>query len=132
MPFVVDGRLRSFDLQNEPGSRFWYEETAEGSRWVWQVHHAVCDGLAMRTVVIDSLLQYAKLTDPANADHYAKHCFHKRFQQAELQTRDDFSHVPQPTRKLTTWQRYQECALLSFSTASSAAWDRQGRCANGG
>ncbi len=40
--------------------------------------------------------------------------FHKRFQQAELQTRDDFSHVPQPTRKLTTWQRVKNAHYFHF------------------
>lgn len=53
---------RPFDLRREPGCRFWYqaEHPSGSSRLLVQLHHACCDGVGLRGVLIDMLTGYAK------------------------------------------------------------------------
>lgn len=62
---------RPIDLSSEPGCRYWYgvnQETGR-SRLLIQLHHAACDGVGLRRVLIDTLGSYAKVTD--GVDHHS-------------------------------------------------------------
>ncbi len=48
------------DLRHECGGRYWYGACDSGWRLLIQLHHACCDGVGMRRVMIDSLLGYAQ------------------------------------------------------------------------
>ncbi len=51
------------DLQRECGSRYWYGATEQGWRLMIQFHHACCDGIGLRRVVLDTLSGYAQPID---------------------------------------------------------------------
>ncbi|MEM9825358.1 MAG: hypothetical protein AAF958_02155 [Planctomycetota bacterium] len=58
------------DLTREPGCRFWCQTTdsqttAGRSRILIQLHHAVCDGIGMRQVLIDLLCAYRNASESA-------------------------------------------------------------------
>ena len=106
--------LRPFDLAKEPGCRFWYEESESGSRLLWQVHHAVTDGVGMRPVVIDILLHYAMATSGESVERYSRELYCSRFKAAELLRRSDFSHLPKSKRSISTWQRIKNAKYFHF------------------
>ncbi len=114
-PILIDGKLRPFDLSKEPASRFWYEPLDAGSRVVWQVHHAASDGVGMRPVVIDILLYYAMETASDDPERYERELYCARFRQTELLHRSDVTHLPEPKRKLTAWQRIKNAQYFHFT-----------------
>jgi hypothetical protein len=66
-PPVREGRLIPIDLSRECGSRYWYGATKEGWTLLVQLHHACCDGVGLRRVLIDVLTGYAQGTCSASA-----------------------------------------------------------------
>lgn len=48
------------DLRRECGGRYWYGTCESGWRLMIQLHHACCDGVGMRRVMIDALAGYAQ------------------------------------------------------------------------
>ncbi len=48
------------DLRHECGGRYWYKACETGWRLMIQLHHACCDGVGMRRVMIDTLSGYAQ------------------------------------------------------------------------
>ena len=48
------------DLRRECGGRYWYGTCESGWRLMIQLHHACCDGVGMRRVMIDALSGYAQ------------------------------------------------------------------------
>ena len=115
-PLVVDGMLRAFDLSKEPGCRFWYEEREEGSRVVWQLHHATTDGIGMRSIVIDVLLNYAMETASDGPERYERELYCERYRETELLRRQDYSHLPAAKRGISTWQRIKNAHYFHFCT----------------
>ena len=115
-PPTKEGRLQPIDLRREPGARFWYERTATGSRLLWQLHHCVCDGVAMRAVMIDVLLNYALATGVADAARLEESLLYERFDPLQLVHRYDFSHLPPAKRRLTFWQRLKNAHYFHFLT----------------
>ena len=62
--FAPIPRVRPIDLTQEPGCRVWYQAGFEGnrSRLIFQLHHATCDGVGLRQVIIDVLKGYRDAT----------------------------------------------------------------------
>lgn len=61
----LDPSSKPFDLTSEPGCRYWYHDKTEGgSRLLIQLHHACCDGVGLRQVLIDILSDYAENVGP--------------------------------------------------------------------
>ncbi len=118
-PILIDGKLRPFDLSKEPASRFWYERLGGGSRVVWQLHHAASDGVGMRPVLIDILLYYAIETASDDPERYERELYCARFRQTELLHRSDVTHLPEPKRKLTAWQRIKNAHYFHFKIPRS-------------
>lgn len=66
---------RWIDLRKEPGCQYWYGtktgvdgQDKKKCRLVIQLHHATCDGVGLRRVLIDTLSEYASLTLPAQEE----------------------------------------------------------------
>ncbi len=115
-PPVVDGLLRPIDLHSEAGCRFWYEPTSSGSRLLWQMHHCCCDGVAMRSVLIDILHRYAMATESGDGIATRERLGYERNEIEALNERYDFSHLGQPKRTLSIWQRLKNAHYFHFQT----------------
>lgn len=63
---------RPFNLFRESGVRFWLSEEGTGSRIIIQLHHACCDGVGMRQVLLSTLSAYAKRTTRGNDPEVAQ------------------------------------------------------------
>jgi hypothetical protein len=115
-PPMVSGSPRPIDLTREVGCRFWYRPMEHGSQLIMQVHHCVCDGIAMRSVLIDVLHLYALATDSSSQTSNVgeKSMLFDRYVQTELNNRSDFSHLGQPRRALGTWQRIKNARYFHF------------------
>lgn len=60
-PILVSGAPVPIDLKSECGSRYWYSEQQDGgARLMIQLHHACCDGVGLRRVLLDALTGYAE------------------------------------------------------------------------
>ncbi|MEM6469208.1 MAG: hypothetical protein AAF802_06530 [Planctomycetota bacterium] len=94
-------RLRPFDLAVEPGCRFWFDLKPSKSRLILQLHHAVCDGIGIRSFLIDLLAEYARSSGATvSSPRYTP-------DSDRLLGRADFSAVEQspPKIKLRWWEK---------------------------
>ncbi|TWU67439.1 hypothetical protein [Crateriforma conspicua] len=108
---------RPIDLWKHPGCRYWYDVNpkTDKSRLTIQLHHAVCDGVGLRRVLIDVLAAYAKATDNRadSSDENASQSTRRRVRRGEqldvsrLCDRADYSSIlsREPKIQLTTWDR---------------------------
>ena len=121
---ISQGRPRRIDLFSEPGCRYWYEERSQGkSRLMIQLHHAACDGVGLRRVLIDTLSSYAKETtpEPMLDPEYDSPKMVKRRKREEpifdrLADRADFSAVTsRPAAvKMSAWQKLRNAYYFHF------------------
>lgn len=131
---IVDGRIRPIDLRTEIACRFWYETTPDCSRVLIQLHHAACDGIAFRSVLIDIFHSYALATDGSSEDSQGHRMLSDRFRFTQLRDRFDFTHLGDPKKVLSTWQRiknawyfhFQPPAPLAKSTSTERVKEEQG------
>ncbi len=56
------------DLRQRPGLRVWVRVGDDSSRVLFQIHHCVCDGLAVLQVIGELAALYAAACDPAKSD----------------------------------------------------------------
>ncbi len=118
-PPIQDGRPRPIDLTQECGVRFWLTRHSRGagvmgSRLLTQVHHACCDGIGTRNILLEILAGYAARQPGVDGSQF-KRVWCQRDDQALL-SRFDFSsvfHGP-PAKKLTTWQRLKNAHYFHF------------------
>ena len=105
---------RPIDLHNEPGCRYWYGVDAKTnrSRLLIQLHHAACDGVGLRRVLIDTLGSYAKMTsasDTSESDETPRQSKKRKRDQldpAKLLERADFSELQsKPAKKLQSGRK---------------------------
>ncbi len=134
------------DLRRECGSRYWYGATEQGWRLMIQFHHACCDAVGLRRLVIDMLLSYAQLTAQlSSADNTftaserdgggAEACNEKvppslseqkpshweKLSVELLAERADYARAysTPPKRPLTTWQRIKNTHYFHFRLPAS-------------
>lgn len=123
---------RPIDLQTEPGCRYWYnvDTKTDRSRLLIQLHHAACDGVGLRRVLIDTLGSYAKATEvnPADATdssdladttetpRQAKKRKRDQLDPTRLLERADFSDLQSkpPKKKLSGFQKLANAYYFHF------------------
>ena len=112
---------RPIDLHTEPGCRYWYnvDPKTNRSRLLIQLHHAACDGVGLRRVLIDTLGAYAKTTsgeiasdsadDSTTKPRRAKKRKRDQLDPTQLLDRADFSDLEsKPAKKVQS--RYRKLA----------------------
>lgn len=132
-----DSRPRPIDLVNQFGLMVWHRpgEQERGARVLIQAHHACCDGIGLRRMVIDWFNYYARSQSaststaihasiPSSAPSLAStepaagtiQATWERLEPAVLKQRvhlaDAFSE--QPARPLSTWQRIRNAHYFHF------------------
>jgi NRPS condensation-like uncharacterized protein len=121
---------RPIDLFCEPGCRYWYQVDSETgrSRLTIQLHHAVCDGVGLRRVLIDMLGSYAKTTDESSYDPSAdtagegtvprvkKERKRDQLDLSRLLDRADFSDLQAtpPKQTLSVWKKIANAYYFYF------------------
>jgi len=119
---LSQGWPREIDLRRECGGRYWFGAHEEGWRWMIQFHHACCDGVGMRQIVIDTLAGYTRLLGTSGnsqlptavaADKISRL---ERLSVTALRDRFDFSRTYHgaPKRPLTFWQRLKNAHYFHF------------------
>ncbi|KAA1257611.1 acyltransferase PapA5 [Rubripirellula obstinata] len=129
---------RPIDLYREPGCRYWYSENDETgrSRLIIQLHHAACDGVGLRRVLIDTLGSYAKTTDAvdhatgeAESDETPRQIKKRKRDQLDptrLLDRADFSEIQsKPLKKsLTGLQKLANAYYFHFQRPQPLVADK--------
>ncbi|MDA8743488.1 hypothetical protein N9N28_02540 [Rubripirellula amarantea] len=110
---------RPIDLRREPGCRYWYgvNEVTGKSCLTIQLHHAACDGVGLRRVIIDTLTAYAKLsTPPVEGEEPKKKKKRDQLDAKRLLARADFSEIDQKpvTHPISGWQRMKNNFYFYF------------------
>lgn len=121
---------RPIDLRSEPGCRYWYQTDPQtaGSRLTIQLHHAACDGVGLRRVLIDTLNAYAKQTtdsndsesdqERSNAEQQANKRKRRREQldPSRLLSRGDFSEITSkpPKQVQSGWRKLANAYYFHF------------------
>jgi NRPS condensation-like uncharacterized protein len=107
-----NGMPRPIYLREELGCRYWYRKYENGhSRLLIQLHHACCDGMGLRRVLIDVLAQYARRTGGDAVEMDTPNVATKSASQLDkldlnlLAKRFDFASSRPKQDTLTTWQR---------------------------
>ncbi|MEM6778364.1 MAG: hypothetical protein AAF670_11965 [Planctomycetota bacterium] len=113
MPGTKAPTPRPLDPTLEPGCRYWYasDPANDTSRLIIQLHHACCDGVGLRQVLIDALTGYAaRASDPNDSNPPSQD--HRRRRQRDrldpmrLRDRADFSAITEkPAKARLTWWR---------------------------
>ena len=126
---------RRLDLFSDPGCRYWYEERPEGkSRLTIQLHHAACDGVGLRRVLIDTLLAYAEHTTPESEvdPEWESAKMVKRRKREEpiaerLLERGDFSAIKEkpPATKRSRWKKLRNAYYFHFQRPQPLLADRK-------
>lgn len=113
---------RPIDLHAEPGCRFWYQDELSDERSVLtlQLHHAACDGVGLRRVLIDALGAYAEMTgNPAQVEETEREIRKRKREQIEpnrLLDRADFSELKsKPAKqKQSIWRKIANAHFFHF------------------
>lgn len=120
-PPLRDGRPIPIDLLQECGSRYWYGEREQGSRFLIQLHHACTDGVGLRRVLIDALTGYARAqqtsqADAGTSDEEPKSAKAEKIDIRLLKDRFDFSKSfsGPPSKPISTWQRIKNAHYFHF------------------
>ncbi len=113
-PPIVDGLVRPINLRTEVGCRFWCRSTIDSCCLLVQIHHAVCDALAFRGVMIDILHLYKLATGSEEQKLQNRGLLFERFKYDALRERYKFEHLGRPSRELTTWQRIKNAWYFHF------------------
>ncbi len=132
---LSNSRPRPIDLMSDCGLIVWHRPDERGARVLIQLHHACCDGIGLRRVVIDWFNYYAhgysaSASGPvtaATAGTAASHAVAttsvarpqlswERLEPAVLKERANFKGAfsEQPSRPLSTWQRIQNAYYFHF------------------
>lgn len=114
-PPLDHGKVRPFDLKKEFGVRFWYRTAEDHYRLMFQVHHAVTDGVGMRRFMIDAITLYAHATNASKTDSELRVPWSK-LDPSLLQRRADFTEAfgGPPAEPLTAWQRLKNAYYFHF------------------
>ncbi len=140
-PECVDPSPRAIDLFDEPGCRYWYQPTKDpgGSRLLIQLHHACCDGVGLRQVLIDALSRYVsnvtsavRKNERANAPEACEfepasspspRSRRRQLQPARLRGRADFSErkAKPVVAALSTWDKLRNAFYFHFQRPDALA-----------
>lgn len=105
-----------FDLFHESGCRFWYVPEESGSRLYVQLHHACGDGVALRKVLLETLIRYARATGDPDCGKTSRKSSRSVPNPERLRDRDDFTELlSKPAKRLlTTWDRIRNAYYFHF------------------
>lgn len=128
----ADPSPRPLDISREPGCRYWLDNDCQlsdtrvgGSRLIIQLHHACCDGVGLRRVLIDVLAAYSARTgESVEGEAPVVSNRSKRRDQLDvsrLSERGDYSNVTAtpPRVRVSWWQKLKNAYYFHVQTPTA-------------